>query len=189
MLKSNRLESSSLNPFTEAMAADSTETEFKAIAAYTECESAKVTGVITDVSDMTPTKKGSDYFHATLNDGNNETRVVGFRKRQRDILKQFEDTGDTVDISECKIKKSKFGSDYNVMIANKSSVLTSPTKLNIDRQKLVTKTHLQLHDLSTISDVSCTVKVLRLEDTAVVSGGQSLQNVIISDSTMANTLE
>ncbi len=72
------------------MAADSTETEFKA---YTECESAKVTGVITDVSDMTPTKKG---FHATLNDGNNETRVVGFRKRQRDILKQFEDTGDTL---------------------------------------------------------------------------------------------
>ena len=36
--------------------------------------------------------------------------------------------------------------------------------------------------------MNCTVKVLRIEETALVSGGQSLQNVIISDSTKADKI-
>ena len=43
--------------------------EFENIASYTECDSAKVTGVVVNVSDMSPSKKGTDYFHATLHDG------------------------------------------------------------------------------------------------------------------------
>lgn len=165
--------------------------EFKTIASLTECESAKVTGIITEVSPMTPTKKGTEYFHATLNDGTQETRVVGFRKRQRDLLQQFEESGEPVDILACKIKRSKFGDDHNVMMANKTAVVTSPTKISIDREKLAKRSNLQLCDLPCLSDgtrVSCTVKVLRVEAKALVSGGQSLQNVIISDSTMANKI-
>jgi len=140
---------------------------------------------------MTPTKKGTEYFHATLNDGTQETRVVGFRKRQRDLLQQFEESGEPVDILACKIKRSKFGDDHNVMMANKTAVVTSPTKIRIDREKLAKRSNLQLRDLPCLSDgtrVSCTVKVLRVEAKALVSGGQSLQNVIISDSTMANKI-
>ena len=114
---------------TSVMASEATasqDKEFKTIASLTECESAKVTGIITEVSPMTPTKKGTEYFHATLNDGTQETRVVGFRKRQRDLLQQFEESGEPVDILACKIKRSKFGDDHNVMMANKTAVVTSP---------------------------------------------------------------
>ena len=47
-----------------AMASEATSSqdqEFKDIATYTECDSAKVTGIITDVSPMTPAKKGTEY--------------------------------------------------------------------------------------------------------------------------------
>ena len=181
-----------LNRLTSFMACSSKEKqdlEFTSIAQYTECESAKVTGLICEVSDMTPTKKGTDYFHATLNDGQKETRVVGFRKRQRDLLKTFEESGDTIEISACKIKKSKYGDDFNVMMANKTEVNTSPKKIKIDKERLVKRNNLKLGDLQEQRDgarISCTVKVLRVEEKAVVSGGQSLQNVIISDSTRAN---
>ena len=67
-------------------ATSSQDQEFKDITTYRECDSAKVTGIIIDVSPMTPTKKGTEYFHATLNDGTQEAMVVGFRKRQRDLL-------------------------------------------------------------------------------------------------------
>ena len=172
-------------------ATSSQDQEFKDIATYRECDSAKVTGIITDVSPMTPTKKGTEYFHATLNDGTQEARVVGFRKRQRDLLQQFEENGEPIDILACKIKKSKFSDEHDVMMASKTSVLTSPTKINLDRDKLARKKNLKLCDLPYLSDgtrVNCTVKVLRIEETALVSGGQSLQNVIISDSTKADKI-
>ena len=50
---------------------------------------------------------------------------------------------------------------------------------------------MKLCDLPNLSDgtrVNCTVKVLRMEETALVSGGQHLQNVIISDSTKADKI-
>ena len=57
-------------------------------------------GVVVNVSDMSPSKKGTDYFHATLHDGVEQTR------RQRDFLKEFEENGETVDISACKTKRA-----------------------------------------------------------------------------------
>lgn len=132
--------------------------EFTSIAQYAECESAKVTGLISEVSNMTPTKKGTDYFHATLNDGERHTRVVGFRKRQRDLLKTFEESG-------CKIKKSNYGDDFNVMMANKTEVNTSPKKIMVDKEKLLKRNSLDLDDLDEQRDgagISCTVKVLRV---------------------------
>ena len=65
---------------------DIKDTTFKTIDSFTECTSAKVTGVISSVSKMSPSKKGGDYFHATLNDGEKEARLVCFRKLQRDLL-------------------------------------------------------------------------------------------------------
>ncbi len=170
--------------------ADSTETEFQNIASYTECDSAKVTGVgvVVNVSDMSPSKKGTDYFHATLHDGVEQT---GFRKRQRDLLKEFEENGKTVDISACKIKKSKFAEDFNVQLATNTAFTTSPQKLSIDRNKFSPNSDVQLCDLANVLDgtrVSSVIKVLRLESKATVSGGQSLQNVIIADSTEANKI-
>lgn len=81
------------------------------------------------------------------------------------LLKTFEASGDTIEISACKIKRSKCGEDFNIMMANKTEVNTSPTKIKVDKG---------------------TVKVLRVEGKAVVSSGQTLQNVVISDATMAN---
>ena len=167
------------------------QTDFSTIATFEECDAAKVTGVVANVSDMSPSKKGADYFHATLHDGEQQTRIFGFRKRQRDLLKEFEQTGEAVDISSCKIKKSKYGEELNVQLANNTVVTTSPRKISIDRTKLGIKSNIQLKDLSDLSDglrVSCTVKVLRLEQKSVVSGGQSLQNVIIADSSLSSKI-
>lgn len=72
--------------------------------------------------------------------------------------------------------KLRFGDNHNVMMANKTAVVTSPTKISIDHEKLAKRSNLQLRDLPCLSDgtrVSCTVKVLRVEAKALVSGGQS----------------
>ena len=109
-----------------------------------------MTGVVANVSD--------------LHDEEQQTRIFGFR--QRDLLKEFEQSGETVDISSCKIKKSKYSEEFNVQLANNTVVTTSPKKISIDHTKLATKSNIQLEDLSNLSDglrVSCTVKVLRLE--------------------------
>ena len=55
---------------------------------------------------MSPSKKGGDYFHATLNDGV-KARLVGFQKRQRDLLQEFNASGETVDIAACKVEINK----------------------------------------------------------------------------------
>ncbi len=106
-----------------------------------------MTGVVVNVSDMSPSKKGTDYFHATLHDGIEQTRIFGFRKRQRDLLKEFEENGETVDISACKIKKSKFAEDFNVQLATNTAFTTSPQKLFIDRNKFSPNSDVQLCDL------------------------------------------
>ena len=172
---------------------DTKDTTFKTIDSFIECTSAKVTGVISSVSEMSPSKKGGDYFHATLNDGEKEARLVGFRKRQRDLLQEFEASGETVDIAACTIKKSKkqYGDDFNVMLGSKTTFVTSPTKVEIDKEKLARRSNPQLHHLPNITDgsrISCKVKVLRIEEKQLVSNGQALQNVIISDSSMASKM-
>ena len=46
-------------------------------------------------------------FMLLFHDGEQKTRIFGVRKRQRDLLKEFEQSDQTIDISSCKIKKSK----------------------------------------------------------------------------------
>ena len=141
---------------------------------------------------MSPSKKGGDYFHATLNDGV-KARLVGFQKRQRDLLQEFKASGETVDIAACTIKKSKkqYGDDFNVMLGSKTTFVTSPTKVEINKEKLARRSNPQLHDLPNATDgsrISCKVKVLRIEEKQLMSNGQALQNVIISDSNMASKM-
>ena len=90
---------------------------------------------------MSPFKEGGDYFHATLNDGVKAARLVGFRKRQRDLLQEFEDSGEPLDIAPCTIQKSKkqYGDDFNVMLGSKKTFVTSPTKVEIDRETSLKK--------------------------------------------------
>ena len=71
-------------------------TDFSTIATLEKCDAA---GIVANVSDMSPLKKGADYFYATLHDGEQQTRIFGFRKKQRDFLKKFEQSGEAKDIS------------------------------------------------------------------------------------------
>ena len=70
-------------------------------------------------------------------------------------------------------------------------VLNLPVKVEIDEEKLARRSNPQLHDLPNVTDgsrISCKVKVLRIEGKQLVSNGQALQNVIISDSSMASKM-
>ena len=90
-----------------------------------------------------------------------------------------------------KKSKKQYGDDFNVMLGSKTTFVTSPTKVEIDKEKLARRSNPQLHDLPNITDgsrISCKVKVLRTEEKQVVSDGQTLQNVIISDSSMASKM-
>ena len=52
-------------------------TEFTDISSLRECPCAKVTGVVSQVSKMSPTEKGlTEYFHATLMNRCDETRLL-----------------------------------------------------------------------------------------------------------------
>lgn len=77
------------------------------------------------------------------------------------------------------------------MMANRTQVHTSPTKFNTYREKHVKRSNLKLSDLPDQTDgtrISSTVKVVGVEEKVLVSGDQSLQSVVILDSTVANKI-
>ena len=85
--------------------------EFDDLHSLEENEKGSVHGLVGQVSPMTVGKMGKGYFHALLTDGDQDVRIVGFGKSQRNILKDFEEKGDPVALKGCRIKRSRYTTD------------------------------------------------------------------------------
>jgi len=71
----------------------------------------QVCGVLGDSS---PMKKGRDavYFEGEIMDGNKRVRLYGFDSSVRKRL--LEETGKGIILGNCKVKRSRYGNDYEV---------------------------------------------------------------------------
>ena len=96
-------------------------------------------GVIGQVSPMIVGKTGMGYFHALLTDGVQDVKVVGFGKSQRNILKDFEERGEVIELKGCRIKRSKYTSDMEVVLHPETDLAVSPKKIKVDPNRFVLK--------------------------------------------------
>lgn len=159
--------------------------EFDNLGSLEENEKGSVHGVVGQVSPMTVGKTGKGYFHALLTDGAQDVKIVGFGKSQRNILKDFEEKGDPVTLKGCRIKRSRYTSDMEVILHPETNLTLSPKKIKVDPNRLAVKnSDINVKDVETMprfKRVSLYAKVIWVDEAAVVSDGLKVQNVIIAD--------
>jgi len=79
---------------------------------------AKVQGVLTRLSSMKKTSTRS-YF-GELSDGNATVRLFGFDTGVRRRLLDFEERKQAVGLSNCEIKQSRRGSDFEILVTKRT---------------------------------------------------------------------
>ena len=164
-------------------------TEFDNLGSLEENEKGSVHGVVGQVSPMTVGKTGKGYFHALLTDGARDVKIVGFGKSQRNILKDFEEKGEPVAFEGCRIKRSRYTSDMEVILRPETNLTLSPKKIKVDPDRFaVENSDINVKDvegMARFKRVSLYAKVTRVDEAAVVSDGLKVQNVIIADANNA----
>ena len=154
-----------------------------------ENEKGSVHGLVGQVSPMTVGKTGKGYFHALLTDGDQDVRIVGFGKSQRNILKDFEEKGDPVALKGCRIKRSRYTTDMEVILRPETNLTLFPKKIKVDPDRFAVKdSDINVNDIDSMARfkrVSLYAKVIRVDEAAVVSDGLKVQNVIIADANRA----
>lgn len=163
--------------------------EFDNLRSLEENEKGSVHGLVGQVSPMTVGKTGKGYFHALLTDGDQDVRIVGFGKSQRNILKDFEEKGDPVALKGCRIKRSRYTTDMEVILRPETNLTLSPKKIKVDPDRFAVKdSDINVKDIDSMARfkrVSLYAKVIRVDEAAVVSDGLKVQNVIIADANRA----
>ncbi len=144
-------------------------------------KSAKVRGVLSDLSPMKVSRNGNKYFKGMLTDETKSLEFVGYDKRKLEELNRCKDSSVTFD--NCEIKESKIGSGMDMCVKSTTSISHSPKKINPIVHNLGQLQQLQEYEFVTLSDV----KVLEVPDAMKVSSG-FVQDVIISDAGGTGTL-
>ena len=123
-------------------------------------------------------------FHALLTDGAQDVKIVGFGKSQRNILKDFEEKGETVAFEGCRIKRSRYTSDMEVILRHETNLTLSP-KIKVDPDRFAIKDSTinvkGIEGMARFKRVSVYAKIIRVDEATVVSDGLKVQNVIIAD--------
>ena len=89
----------------------------------------RVHGAVTSVS---PVKKGkrSNFFNGKLADESCAMRMVGFNAHQQIKLQEFHVKRVPVQISNCEIKRSKYGDGYDILLKSTSGIEKSSKDIN-----------------------------------------------------------
>ena len=74
-------------------------------------DSASVHGMVSSVSGVKVSQKGSDYFYATLSDGKVTIKLVGYKWAQQAKIKELMERKQAVVLDDCQIKKAMRGSN------------------------------------------------------------------------------
>ena len=81
------------------------------------------------------------YFDAILCDTDTTVRIVGFGDKPQELLREFEQTGEIINLRRCHIKRLRYSEDMEILVG------PSPGK----KMKIVppqTNADIQLKDLS-----------------------------------------
>ncbi len=161
--------------------------EFEDIVSVTEAsDSASVHGVVTYLSPVKKSKKGSNYFNATVSDGKTTCRLVGFKDSQQKKLKEAMEKKETIIFEDCQVKKAKRGLDaMEILLKRTTSIAPSPKKFEVecsnDDDKLVLVEEVERK--KEFETVSLNAKVVKVMDAITVNMGKKVQYVTLADST------
>lgn len=105
---------------------------------------ATVHGVATLIS---PVKKGRacNFFDGALTDGSTKVCLVGFNSAQQRNIKQFVDSKEALQLSDCEIKQARRGSNMEIMLKGTTEIKASPRKFKISKIDLDETHHLRLN--------------------------------------------
>ena len=161
------------------------QTNYDSLNSLVEASRATVHGVVAQVSPMKAAKSGKTYFDTVLCDTDTTVRIVGFGDKPRELLREFEQTGETIDLQGCRIKRSRYSEDMEIMVNQHSAAGPSPKKMKIVPPP--TNADIQLNDFSTVKlhRISFRAKVVGMEPPTIVAEGLKLQNAVVADSTLS----
>ena len=94
-------------------------------------DSACVHGVVSFVSPVKVSQRGSDYFNGTLSDVNATIKLVGFKGAQQAKMKELLERKQAVVLDDCQIK-AKRGSNMEVILKRTTAICPSPKKFKVD---------------------------------------------------------
>ena len=107
--------------------------EFSDIASVEQpVDSASVHGVVSFVSPIKVSQRGSDYFNGALSDGKATIKLVGFRGAQQAKIKELMEREQAVVLDDCQIKKAKRGSNMELVLKRTSAICYSPKKFKVE---------------------------------------------------------
>ena len=151
-----------------------------------EVECVTVDRVVGNISPMKTGKK-SRYFEAKMTDGEVQMRVVGFQGTQRRKLMSFSESEKSVTLKNCRITRSKLSEHFEIQLKSGSSVEQSDKTFDVDMSKLLTQkiTVSEVVNRSVYEKISCSAKVIKIDEPLKVSGGITKQDTVIADDTGA----
>ena len=142
-------------------------------------------GVVASVSPLQK-RRTCNYFEGFITDGSSKVRVVGFNPGQQKTIKQFMDTKQTLQLTDCEVKQARRGHSMVILLKGNTDIKKSPKKFNLSKLDLndETPSNIKLADLdsrSVYDRVSVAVKVLKCSDPVHVSNDKKKQDITIAD--------
>ena len=151
---------------------------------------AKIHDVVDSLSPMRSSKSSScSYFDGEITDGKATMRFFGFDAGVRRRLVEFEDSKKAVTLTNCEVKRARRGENLEVLVSKKTEVEKSEKVFEVESVPAKTKKMgkiimlKELNDLVPYQVVSVEVKVVRVEEPAIVGQGMKKQDLLIGDST------
>lgn len=159
-----------------------------------EVGSASVHGVVTHLSPIKKSKKGNNYYHGRLCDGQNTIPFVGFAPSQQMLLKEFCETKKPIEMDNCQVKKSTRDSE-KMEVLLKGATKINPSKETFDVSAMEfqdlqgTKITLnELNDIEPLTRISVIVKAVSSEE-PITLGTRQKQEIKVCDSTGLATVQ
>ena len=159
-----------------------------------EVGSASVHGVVTHLSPIKKSKKGNNYYHGRLCDGQNTIPFVGFAPSQQMLLKEFRETKKPIEMDNCQVKKSTRDSE-KMEVLLKGATKINPSKETFDVSDMEfqdlqgTKITLsELNDIEPLTRISVIVKAVSSEE-PITLGTRQKQEIKVCDSTGLATVQ
>ena len=160
--------------------------EFSISSAYdvpvgTVIDNASMHGVVTRLSPMKQGKK-SQYYEGNLTDGQRDIRLYGFNHLQHKQLQRFKESGESLKLVNCEVKKVAKGDAEKIELCVKpfSSIEESQESFTI---RPVNK-DLQLAAIAGMNDyeiITVRGEVHEIDSPIEVGNGLTKQDVLISD--------
>lgn len=120
---------------------------------------AKVRGLLTGVCSAMK-GDGCQFWDGEIVDNSSSMRIYGYDPASRRRLFDFQQRGESVVLTECAVKKARFGDNLEIYVSDSTSVETSEMKFDSSLSQVASAELKDLYKLRVNKLFTITVKVL-----------------------------